>query len=72
MNSERTARMQPEYKTSGRRTNMDLKFSSQPSVARDEVYERRIFDLECYIEQLEHTLMMTECELIRCKRANCA
>lgn len=72
MNRESTARIKPETNTGGRRTNMDLKFSSSYNVPRDEIeYERRIFDLECQVERLEYLLMMTECERDQYKRQIC-
>lgn len=71
--NKNTARNRPERMSSGgQEVHMEKARSTWTSVPRDEIYEKRIFDLECYIAQLEHALMMTECERDRYKREACA
>lgn len=71
--NEKTARTSPEQTIpGGKEVRMERAPSSWTSMPRDEVYERRIFELECYIERLEYLLMMTECERNEYKRKACA
>ena len=41
-------------------------------LTQEEIYERKIFDLQAQIENLEYHLMMTEAERDRYKRQACA
>lgn len=71
--NENTARIRPEpTNSSGKEVRMEGAPSSWTSMPRDEVYERRIFELECYIERLEYLLTKTECERNEYKRKACA
>jgi hypothetical protein len=46
--------------------------STWTSVPFDAIYEKRIFELECYIDQIEYLLVLAEMEISRYKRGNCA
>lgn len=46
--------------------------STWTSVPYDEDYEKRIFELECYIDQIEYRLVLAEIELNKYKREHCA
>ena len=59
---KQTARIRPEQTNSGGKEVYMDRPPSWTSVPRDEVYEQRIFELECQIQQLEYLLMVTECE----------
>jgi hypothetical protein len=67
------ARKQTESMSSGEKeAHMESAHSTWTSVPRDEEYEKRIFELECYIDQIEHQLVLAEIELNRHKREHCA
>ena len=70
--NEKPAGIKPyEKNSSGARLTVDCQ-SSWTNVAQDDVYERRIFELESRINHLEHLLMMAELERNRYKRQVCA
>lgn len=67
--SKNAARSEPKENVSGGGPMwIPRAHQSKDNVTQDEIYERRIFDLECHINHLEHVLMMTECELMKSRR----
>ncbi len=59
--NKKTAQTNPHKNNlSGSEASLKLECTAWKSLARDEIYEKRIFELECYVQQLETLLMITE------------
>lgn len=70
--AKKTARTSQEKdNSSGTDAHMGL-VTSWTSVPQDEIFMKRISELESRIEHLEYLLMLTECERDRYKRKACA